>query len=749
MKHTTPHQTHFETSPVDDDGPYLLQHRAKTALSELSVRKYRLKVSSGVKPDENADQFTAAATYWLDQAHGTPVAQAGTLHVISLTDLSRSVEVWGRTVTPELVGRPVLDPSEPRDNEDLKQLVQSVLRRAIPSSAYTFRFLNDVVRNEPAFTAESGHFAAHPKYDLKVQVTADGVPLLHVESGHTLRATTTVDHLLDDGADPRGMRVEHDTDRYANPGSGVLVGWSDHRYTDDLEEVGNSIYALHEGNVDDAYREQLWDANPRLLKIRYGNSVRYQLPQLLQLSPRLEQVAEQDPAFSARYNDAKGLLPQTRYIYARNFVESLPPLPILDLEFEPGPSNHGYAPLSIRESTPRLVFADENRHHQPRRGLTEYGVYRSPGRYRIAVLVPDTSSFADLRDAFTPLLTQRLAEIKAPGAVRAYTYELGDVATYTDAAYTIDDDIDVAVCIVPDKEQADSFPGIDDPHHELKRALMRRGIPSQMLMRSTVKRLTETNAAATNHSFINTLSGIVAKAGGTPWQISDLPGPTDAFMGLDVTRTDDNQYAGASASVVFDNGAVFAAESTTFQAGETFRAEHVQQFVRDLVHDFANAQSRPIDHLTILRDGKIPEPVETIREGLSSLDVEFDVVGIRKSGQPRIASFIGEKFQIAPKGIGFVDTDRARAVLHSWGTPETKQDNAQGTPRTLGIVKDSGPTDLETITKQVYWLTEMHFGSPARSTREPVPIRYADDAATFVRKGFVSPSEVISGPAYL
>jgi hypothetical protein len=43
----------------------------------------------------------------------------------------------------------------------------------------------------------------------------------------------------------------------------------------------------------------------------------------------------------------------------------------------------------------------------------------------------------------------------------------------------------------------------------------------------------------------------------------------------------------------------------------------------------------------------------------------------------------------------------------------------------------------------------MHFGSPARSTREPVPIRYADDAAEFVREGFVAPGEVIHGPAYL
>jgi argonaute-like protein implicated in RNA metabolism and viral defense len=72
-----------------------------------------------------------------------------------------------------------------------------------------------------------------------------------------------------------------------------------------------------------------------------------------------------------------------------------------------------------------------------------------------------------------------------------------------------------------------------------------------------------------------------------------------------------------------------------------------------------------------------------------------------------------------------------------------------GKSQTIGALKDSGLTDVATIAEQVYWLTAMHFGSPARSTREPVPIKYADAAAEYVREGFVSPGEVIHGPAYL
>lgn len=742
-------QQRLSHSPVNGEGTYLMHSRGNKALTNLTVKEYKLNVSPGVKQHEDVDSFTASAKFWLDQVHGVPVAQAGNLRVISLTNLSRDVEVWGKSVSPEFVRQRTLDPAIPEDNDDLKELVQSALRRAIPDDKYSFRFLNDIVRESPAFVAESGKFAAHPNYDLRVRITSDGVPLLHVESGHTLRATTTVDQLIDEGDDPRGMNVEHDTTHYDQHGSGELVGWSDSQYTDHIDDVGNSIYGLHEGDVEEEFRKQLKEKDPRLLRIRYGNDIQYQLPHLLLPSPRLEQIEEQDPNFHQRYYKERGLLPQRRHILASNFVEDLQVLPTVDIEFLPGPTNYGYELTRIRGESPRLVFGDENRHTMPRRGLVDHGVFNSPGQYRVGVLTPATSMFDEVREEFLPLLVRRLREIGAPAAVKNYTFELGDVPKYTDAAHSVDEDTDVVVAVVPDKEQADSLPGMKDPFDELKRALMRRAIPSQMMMKSTLDELLAVNASAGNFSFINVLSAIVAKAGGTPWVIGDLPGPTDAFMGLDVTRDEDNQHAGASASVVLKNGAVFAAESTTLQSGEKFQTDHIEQFIRDLVHDFASSHEESISHVTVLRDGKIHEQVDTIREGLSGMDIEFDMVGIRKTGQPRVATYEDDEFKIADKGLGFVDTDRGEAILHPWGIPETTQNNQQGTPRTIGIVKDSGPTDLHTITEQVYWLTEMHFGSPARSTREPVPIKYADAAADYVREGFVAPGKVIHGPAYL
>jgi len=88
-----------------------------------------------------------------------------------------------------------------------------------------------------------------------------------------------------------------------------------------------------------------------------------------------------------------------------------------------------------------------------------------------------------------------------------------------------------------------------------------------------------------------------------------------------------------------------------------------------LVHDFASSRGENIGHVTILHDGKIHEQVDTICESVSGMDIKFEMVSIRKSVQPRIASYERDEFKIADKGLGFVDTDRGEAILQPMGYP--------------------------------------------------------------------------------
>lgn len=119
---------------------------------------------------------------------------------------------------------------------------------------------------------------------------------------------------------------------------------------------------------------------------------------------------------------------------------------------------------------------------------------------------------------------------------------------------------------------------------------------------------------------------------------------------------------------------------------------------RNLVFDFAGEAGHSIDHLTVLRDGKIYEDVGTIREGLAAVDVSDDLVGVRKSDQPRVGHRTNDGGRIAYKRVAFVAPERDRAVLHSYGMPDYGEELATGSPQTIGLREDTGPTDITTLT---------------------------------------------------
>lgn len=727
-------------------GTYLLHGYGDRCLTDVKVRRYELEVQGGVKGHWDRNRFTSSAAYYLDQEHGTPVASAGTLSVISVTSLNNPVNVWNKRVKPVEDENIELDPSKSSDRKRLRSFVQSCFRRAVPKSEYSYKFINEIVRNEPEFSTED--FAGYPTHDVKIQITTDGTVLAHVESGYAIRSRSTLDEIYSRIDNLTGLKVAHFPDRYSTKGKGRLQGWSEYSYNDHISDAGASIAEIHKGVADETWRQQLIEDNPRLLKIKYGNKVRNQAPHFLKLSPRLEQVKDQDYEFFREFLHRKAMMPDEKFTYANEFFNDLSRLPVLDLTFNTGPTNHQYNRIQIRKQNKRLLFAEGQLSHTPSRGLRNYGVYKRPGKYSVGVLAP--SRWEDLRKEFMPLLVLGLTELCSSARVTGYDYDLGDISNYTPVAHDLHSETDAVVAIVPEEGAAADFPGIEDPYHELKRTLMRKGIATQMIQKPTVKRLIAGSGGPENDKMLNTLSAVVAKAGGTPWQVDDMPGETDAFMGLDVSRDrDSGQHSGASASVVLADGTTFAAESTIQQEGEKFSAHHVRQFVRDLVTDFAAKQGSEINRLCIMRDGKVYEDIETVRDGLSELDAEIDIVGIRKRGQPRVAEFNGTRFRIAEKGIGFVDEKRNQAILHSFGKPETDDDNSVGTPRTFRLIRHSGPSDVETLARQAYWLSEVHVGSPVKSPRLPIPILYSDMAAEYVRDGIVSAGTVINGPAYI
>ncbi|QKY21703.1 stem cell self-renewal protein Piwi [Halolamina sp. CBA1230] len=733
---------------LTDPGVYLFHVEGRPRLQEVSVNRYRLSVEGGLDRQQDRHAFTQSAAYWLDQEHGTPVGGSGEMHVISMTELSRTVTAKDHEVTPEKVGERTLSPSDPGERAQIKGLIQSSLRRAIPDSRYSFQFLDEVVRRDIEFGGGESDFGARRKHSLKIHITADGVVLLQVRVGYSLATMSSLDEMVTAGKELPSWRVEHNSEVYSNSGTGQLAGWSDLHYNDWSDSLGEVISEYQEGVMKEEVRKELIEQNPRLVEVDYGGFTGDQAPRALTLSPRTEQVKEQDWDFHDQFTTRRAMEPDERFELVADFVDDLATLPGLDIDFESSPSNYGFEYVNMREGQSRLIYGDGNHASKPSTGLKRHGVYSPPGEYRVGVLYP--SDFEEIHQDLIGLIAKTLAQWEAPAGTSGYSYELGSLSEYGDIYQQLRDDTDVVVALVPDKGAADDFPGVEDPYDELKRTLMRKNIPTQMLQKSTAQRVINMSRKGASDELVNTLSAVVAKAGGTPWQIDELPGETQAFMGLDVTRDQETgQHSGASASIVMRDGSTFAAESTTQQAGEKFVSDQVAKFVRDLVFDFADERDEPLERLTVFRDGKVHEDIEAVREGLDALDAEIDIVGVRKRGQSRVAEFDGREFRIADKGIGFVDSDRDQAIVHAFGKPEIDDDNHVGTPRTFRLVKDSGPTDIETLARQSFWLSEVHYGSPARSTRLPVPIKYADAAAKYVSDGYIDPGRVIRGPAYL
>lgn len=195
---------------------------------------------------------------------------------------------------------------------------------------------------------------------------------------------------------------------------------------------------------------------------------------------------------------------------------------------------------------------------------------------------------------------------------------------------------------MPDRDWVARKPTIDDPYPEFKQHFGQRTIPSQLV---TIESLFDDNYIR------NIAAGIGAKAGGIPWRIDEVPGGTDVFIGLDVTRDRaTGQHLGASADIVIADGTVLAYESVSLQEGETFEVVDVLNIQKHLIRLYVD-EARPSQaHVVIHRDGRLYLDKSDLVDGLegaSDFIPKFDLVEIRKSGNPRIGEYVGYSFVVS------------------------------------------------------------------------------------------------------
>ncbi len=301
---------------------------------------------------------------------------------------------------------------------------------------------------------------------------------------------------------------------------------------------------------------------------------------------------------------------------------------------------------------------------------------------------------------------------------------------YADVIDSIED-VDVAIVAVPDE----NYPGFEeDPYVPIKQALALRGIPSQMVTYSTIRRL-----AGKSYVLFNLALSIYCKAGGIPWVLGDrLLG--DAYIGLDTVGNN------VVVTVFVFDGGIFFDWRFEFNPGVEviYSIRNVLTLALDVIHRHAGR----VNLIVVHRDGSTFDvELEAVRDVMDSAVDEgvasnWVFVEVKKRAVPRVTRRVGRRVTNPEKGTFYV-LDKYRYLVVTSGFPEHPYIDVSGLVRPV-VVELAEASNWEVsmydIARDVYWLSELHWASAFASTRLPITTLYAHRICSFLRLG-VSPSE--------
>lgn len=752
------HRSDSLSRPTVDEGREALKHQSLMTgnyllhfklgeLSELTVHEYELRAedNGGINPEDftnGIEGFTAKAANYFRSQINSPVttADSSKRRIYATKKLTGPLDIHGYRIKPVHQGKKILEARSYSDDGPLQDLVKQDVKKCL-SWHFEVSGIDSIIETSPQIIADSGLFKAYRKYKCRIHVDADGTVICGVNVAYHLESTFSAAEWVQRGHDIEGVQVEHDTDRYDSARTATVVELTDMNYGDMLDGPGVPMKKYHERYVDQDLIESMDAGDPLIADLRYGSGDDSIFPQLLEyckVIPSFDQLGAIDESFLERVHKESRMTPEQRFNLASSFIGLLGPTPFFEFDPDPQPTNTAYREFEVPKR-PNLRFGNNRTGFYGAQGLDRhgYGVYKAPDSFDLIALYPEEYE-SEARPYVLSLLTKFSDYDANPTKFERDTYELGSEFHYSDPAQKASE-YDAALIIVPDEDDA-AEADYDDPYREFKRRLGQSGVPSQMISTENIGKEKYRG---------NICSSLIGKAGGIPWRIDQIPGDVDAFVGLDVSYDHaTGQHLGAAANVVMADGTILASEAITKQTGETFDEDDVANVIKHVLEIFQKEEDRPPRHVVIHRDGKFYLDIEKLIERLEKardLIQRFDLVEIRKSGNPRIAKYNGSQYEVSSKGTSFLVHNGDHAYITTTGGKE----NVPGTPRPLQIVKRYGSTDMETLLEQVYWLSEAHVGSISRSTRLPITTYYADQCADFAMKGYLLKGQVIRGVPYI